>query len=198
MADSLDWPDGLRPQRIRWALQTSTDLLVSPMGGPGQTWELPGARWTCSMSFTLLTPSRRRQLEGLLAALAGPAGRIAVPYLADYPVGGGAAGSPTITGELSAIEAAFTGMGGASPYLLAGDRFGVGERLHMVTETVTATSGTIKFRPGLRIGVSVGAILLAGATCRMRLASDDEAAIDVRSAGLASAEIAFVEALDNS
>jgi hypothetical protein len=63
------------PNSISFGIKYSTQINVSPLSGSVQTVEIPGARWTCSMSFSDMEPEEGRVLAAFLAQLRGSSGR---------------------------------------------------------------------------------------------------------------------------
>lgn len=200
MTTLLLWPDEVRPQAVTWRLRTATDAVSSPFTGSGQTWELPGARWECLLTFRALQGARLRALEALLAGLRGPAGRVFVPRFHDWTRRGTAVGAPLRGyGQLEGKTLEIRGITSSGPIAFgAGDLIGVGERTHRVLADTAAAGGvaTIKVAPPLRWAVDGSEVYVANPCVRMRLADDDQDAFEYRPGGLASIQVALVEALD--
>lgn len=81
--------------------------------------------------------------------------------------------------------------------LLAGQYFGVGNYLHLITEIVSAvgTIQTVNFVPSLRVAVSAAAILtLTRPLCEMRLAADSVGELALRNLRFGQLDLEFVEA----
>jgi hypothetical protein len=90
---SIVFPSILQPSDASWGLRGLTQRHVSPLDGTEQTLEMPGARWSASLSWRTLSSADSRTLSAWLNALRGSAGRFRFgPYSAvTQRLGAGAA-----------------------------------------------------------------------------------------------------------
>lgn len=93
---TFDFPTTIRPASVRWVLRTNTQSHTSPLSGAVQTYELPGARWECTLEFKDLTREEIATLEAKLALLRGRAGRIRLWNHARETARGVATGLPLV------------------------------------------------------------------------------------------------------
>lgn len=154
-------------------------LLVGPCDGRR-------ANWPVDRYGRKLTPGfyRRRELDE-------------TPY--EDPIGIPSAAISASLAEAAAIRATTCSIdvGYGSP-LRAGQYFGVGQRLHVITG-ITATDGTVQtvtFRAPLRAAAAVDApIELRKPVTSMRLASDDTGALDLSLSRFATLQLDLIEAI---
>jgi hypothetical protein len=170
----LSWPANLFPSDQDWDLLTNTQSSRSPFTGTGQDVELPGAKWWCQLTFDALTSDEERELSGLLSALRGPIGRIAVPDFGFAGNRGGASGTLTATAAAHVKIVTIAGISGLAPHFRRGDRLGIGGRLHEVCVDATASAGSaeVEIAPPLRAAAAAAPIVTLGITTVMQLADD--------------------------
>jgi hypothetical protein len=168
-------------QMMAFSLGTNTMQSPSPLNRANQTAELPGARWSTSLSWQNLSGKDARILQAWINRLAGMSGRF---YLHDYthPLPDGtAAGTPLVkTTQGPSIRYILTD--GWSPnqtnLLLPGDYIGIGTQLCRITALAASDSGgnaTLTFEPPLRSAVPDNtAIITARPTCIMMLKDDKQ------------------------
>ena len=178
---TLAWPSlTILPQRVDWNLVSITQLHESPLTGAVQTQELPGAYWQCVLDYSHARGDNARLLWAFVARMRGRAGRVAVPAFGkDRPAGVGG-GTPLVvgggqTGATLAIDGAPVSTTG---WLKAGDLFGVGGYLYMLTADANTTAGgtvTLQFAPSLRVSPSDNAALtLVRPTTVMMFVADEQ------------------------
>ncbi|TQF77916.1 hypothetical protein FK498_10710 [Elioraea sp. Yellowstone] len=223
------WPEALRPTRLTFYLQHNTTRFVSPVTRATQVLRREGARWVAEASFDPLSPARAGLLEGLLAALAGSLNTVRIwDWRREYRTGDPRSQGQVPAGPYSFSDATLftdgTGLvvGSGNPSLAAGaargalaiqtqgwwpnalamaagDYLGLGGRLYMATEAVTASgagTATIPIAPPLRAAASIAEpLVLTKPTVPMRLVSDDEAANPTRPGRFTSISIRLEEAL---
>lgn len=153
---TLAWPSiSIKPLRADWNLVSVTQIHESPLTGAVQTQEMPGAYWQCVLDYSHARGADARLLWAFLAQMRGRAGRVAVPSFGkDRPAGVGG-GAPLVAGGAQAgntlaIDGAPISTTG---WLLAGDVFGVGGYLYMLTADADTSAGgaaTLQFAPALR------------------------------------------------
>ena len=61
---------------FEFTLMTNTQTFNAPLTGQTQTLELPGSKWSCTMSFQNLSELDGRLLKAFVASLRGQAGRV--------------------------------------------------------------------------------------------------------------------------
>ena len=82
-----DFPANIGPDAEEWTLTYNTQTFESDLNGAMQTAELPGARWSVSMTFSNRQGKSARALQGFLAGLKGRAGRFWVTPTDWEPLG---------------------------------------------------------------------------------------------------------------
>ncbi|PHK93830.1 hypothetical protein CR162_16285 [Pseudoroseomonas rhizosphaerae] len=223
------WPEALRPTRLTFYLQHNTTRFVSPVTRATQVMRREGARWVAEASFDPLSPTRAGLLEGLLAALAGSLNTVRIwDWRREYRTGDPRSQGQVPSGPYSFSDATLftdgTGLvvGSGTPALAAGaprgalsiqtagwwpgavavgagDYLGLGGRLYMATEAVTASgagTATIPIAPPLRTAAALAEpLVLSRPTVAMRLVSDDEAANPTRPGRFTSISLRLEEAL---
>lgn len=173
----LTWPTLSRgPTRQQWNLTASTQVAASALNGATQTQVMPGALWSTTVEYSLLGADAKR-FEAFLLSLQGRAGRVSVGNFGAVRPRGTVSGSPLVNGAAlsGASTLAIDGVS-AGVTLLAGDYFGVGNRLHMATVDATANGSgqmTVSFVPPLRAAVADNAaVTLVRPTTTMMLLDD--------------------------
>jgi len=223
------WPDALRPARLIFYLQHNTLRFVSPVTRATQVLRRDGARWVAEATFDPLNATRAGQLEGLIAALAGSVNTVRIAdWRREFRTGDPRSQGQVPTGPYSFSDATIftdgTGLvvGSGNPALAAGvprgalslstagwwpntvavgagDYIGLGGRLYIATEAVTASgtgTATIPVAPPLRAAMAVAEpLVLSKPTVPMRLISDDEAANPTRPGRFTAITIRLEEAL---
>jgi len=178
---TLSWPAiSITPQRVDWTLVSVTQIHESPLTGAVQTQELPGAYWQCVLDYSHARGDNARLLWAFVAKMRGRAGRVAVPSFGkDRPAGVGG-GTPLVkgagqTGAALLIDGAPIS---TAAWLKAGDVFGVGSYLYMLTaDADTDGSGevTLAFAPSLRASPADNAALtLIRPTTVMMFLADEQ------------------------
>jgi hypothetical protein len=192
----LAWPSSLFPSDQEWELLTNTQSSRSPFTRTGQDVELQGAGWWCQLTFDALTPDEERELSGLLSALRGPIGRIAVPDFGFAGNRGGATGTLTATAGARSKIVTIAGVGGTAPHFRRGDRLGIGGRLHEVCFDVTASAGSaeVEIAPPLRAEAAAAPVITLGMTTIMQLPNDKQHRRRKRGSAPSSRQIELVEA----
>lgn len=134
---------------IRWGLQSNTLVNVSPLSGQVQTVELPGARWTCELGYSVLTEAEAAVMRSLLVRMRGQANRLLLWDFANPTPRGTQRGTPLVnganqTGSTLNIDAVTNGN-----TFLRGDMLSVQigsparPHLFMVVADVTAAAGAM-------------------------------------------------------
>jgi hypothetical protein len=158
---AVNWPSSLTPTTLEIGIKSNTQVSVSDLSGYVQTVELPGARWSMSISMPPLKREDSAALEAFIAKLRGQAVRAVMPVFSrstprgtwgGSPVVNNNAGSPTLSQTGTTLETSgFT----AFTTVKAGDYFNIGSggELHMVTDDATADSAgraTLSIQPAIR------------------------------------------------
>jgi hypothetical protein len=214
----LDFPNIPKPDAESWTLTFNTQTFTSDLNGAIQTAELPGARWSGTLTYTNRQGIDARRLRGFLAANRGRAGRFLVTpadavlegsATQNGIVGGGASLVLDFAGEVysqndwdaysapaGVTEIQASGFGGAGePALYAGDYFEVNGELKICTDDYDG--GTLKFSPPLRVGVSYGqTVRVINPRVRVMLTNDDQASWSVSAPVIYGVTFEVVEALD--
>lgn len=197
----IDMPADISPDSEEWTLTYNTQSFESDLNGAMQTAELPGARWSVSMTFTNRQGKNARALQGFLAGLKGRAGRFWV-----VPADWEPYGTPEGSGVVAADTAGGTTLdtsgwtGNIAELLCSGDYFEVNGELKKMTATAASdVSGlsTLEFAPPLRQPVTIGmAIRVVEPRCQMMLSGDAQAQWNISAPTIYVTSIAGQEALD--
>ena len=159
---SVNWPSALTPATMEMGIRFNCQVSVSDLSGYVQTLELPGARWTMSISMPPLErDSDGATMEAFIAKLRGQAVRAVMPVFRRETPLGTWAGSPKVNNEVGSPTLSQTGTSlqvqdfSAFATVKAGDYFnlGTGGQLLMVTEDGTADSSgllTLSIHPAIR------------------------------------------------
>lgn len=198
---TLDFPD-ITPDGESWTLTYNTQSFTSDLNGAMQTAELPGARWSVSLTFSARQDFTARTLKGFVSSLRGRAGRFWVTP-SDWEPLGNPSGSPVLASAAisgtSSIDTSGWDVSIASLFEV-GDYFEIGGELKQVTAPVSSDGlggATIQFAPPLRIGQLSGtSIRYNQPRCRMMLSSDDTASWQLSAPIIYGITFDSVEALD--
>lgn len=196
---AIPFPEKL-PSEQEWGLTSNTQTFASPLTKSVQTLELPGAAWTCQLSFRNLTREQMRIMAAFLVRLRGQAGRFTLHDHAHPAPLGVATGSPVVAGANQTGTTLVTS--GWTPstagILLAGDYIGVAGKLKMVVADATSDASgnaTLAIEPPIYPGMAppdLSAITVDKPTCTMML-DDATAKWSTRPALISSFQIGCVE-----
>lgn len=198
---TLDFPN-ITPDGESWTLTYNTQSFTSDLNGAMQTAELPGARWSVSLTFGNRQDSSARTLKGFVSSLRGRAGRFWVTPSDWEPLG-----NPSGTGVLASDATSGTSSIDTSGWDVSvtslfeiGDYFELGGELKQVTSPASSDASglaTIEFAPPLRVGQTSGTqIRYNEPRCRMMLANDDMATFQLSAPVIYAITFDAVEALD--
>lgn len=195
---TIVWPSSRVPQEIQFGIRFNVQVSTSDLDGSVQTVELPGARWTMSISMTGLERNEgSAEMEAFLAQLRGGANRARVPVFKRLTPRGGWAGSPAVDNEVGSPTLSQTGntlwARGFTPFttVKAGDYFNVGtngQLLMLTADGMADSSGLLQLsvEPAIRSAPShltalvssnpvVPLMILTDPHSRWRLSPGDEA-----------------------
>jgi len=189
-------------------LASNTLAHTSALNKTTQTVEFPGARWRLEAAHAALERAEAEVWQAFLAELDGMAGR----FYAGDPLGG------TPRGAVGASAPRVNGAGQSGKTLIAdgwdtsvtgvflkGDYFAIdlpsgGRSLHKAVADHDSDGGgnaTLSFRPALRESPTENApLIIAAATCVMRLIDDDQAGWRESAGNLYGISFAAVESFD--
>lgn len=190
------------PDAEVWAIEYNTQTFTSDLNGAIQTAELPGARWSVSMTFSNRTGRSAWALQATLAKLQGRAGRFYVTPVDWEKRAGNASGTGLVATDASGGTSIDTDGWGTeiTDLFYAGSFFEVNGELKMVTADVDSdVSGlaTIEFSPPLRKPVTDGMqIRYIEPRCTMMLSDDDQANWNISAPVIYAVTIDAMEALD--
>ena len=173
------WPAGYVPVQVDFGLRSNTMLSSSDLSGDVQTMELPGARWT--MSVTMRPMHRDTEgggaensavMEAFVASLRGQAVRARIPVFARAAPRGAWGGSPNVNNDAASPPLVQTGNTlevkgfAAGTTVKAGDYFNLGTngQLLMVAVDGVADGGgllTLSVQPAIRSAPSNGLPLVS-------------------------------------
>lgn len=164
---------------LEWALVSNTQVATSPLSQSVQTLEMPGARWQASLPYVGLTDSDLAALQAFMVALNGQAGRFYLWNMARPTPRGSAGGTPVVAGAAQVGKTLVTsGWTPSTTVLKAGDFFGAGGELKMITaDAVSDSSGnaTLAFGPALRASPASGSVVVTNRpTAVFRLSADTQ------------------------
>ncbi len=186
------------PSAESWVPVFNTQSFESDLNGIMQTAELPGAKWSASLTFTNLNKSEIKALRGFLVALRGRAGRF---YLSPTDSASSLTPVGSVNGASQTGGTLVTdGWGINSTVLQAGDWFGVNDELKMLSEdAVTDGSGncTLIFSPNLNDSPpNSDPLTVNRPACVMRLVNDSQAQFQLSQANVYSVTFDCIEALN--
>lgn len=197
----IDFP-AIVPDAEDWTLTYNTQSFQSDLNGGEQTAELPGARWSVSLTFTNRQGRDARALQGFMAGLKGGAGRFYITP-SDWEPLGSPSGSPTVAtaqnGGASTLET--TGWDAeVTDLFVTGDYFEINGELKKLTADVDSDASgdaTLQFAPPLRIAATVGqSIRYVEPRCIMKLMDDGQASWSVSAPIIYGVTFDAREALD--
>ena len=192
-------PSGLAIRRVRFGLQTNTQVFISPLSNDTQRSALPGARWIATYELVPDTRDQMAEVQAFLTKLRGGEHTFyGYDPAATSPRGVGT-GTPKVNGASQSGTSLVTD--GWTPnqtgILKAGDYFTVNDELKMITADVNSDGGgnaTLVFSPSLRDSPDDNADLtVADATCVMRLIDDSQAEWSVEVDGFYSITFSGIE-----
>lgn len=194
------WPIILLPSRVGFILDNPSRGGGPSIDGREQTVASLAMRWRASVSIPIRTDAQVLAARALFAKLQGRANAVAVPAFdgrrAPWPLDptfgvkitparAGGTGYPDVpaAAAINAVVEGDTAAGSTSIQVQvsqggvpqAGQYFGVGERLHIITGVTDETGGQyqLAFLPPLRAQASNGAtVIFAHPVCTMKQASD--------------------------
>lgn len=188
------------PSRQSWSLVAATQVHASPFNGAVQTQVLSAAVWATTIQYDNLGAADAAILQAFLAGLQGRAGRVTAGNFAQPRIRGTATGAPTIkvlgggqTGNALTVDGMTPGT-----TLLAGDLFGVEDRLYMLSASVTANGSgqaTLAFAPKLRVSPAANAPLTLSSPTTTMMLVDDRQGWDYAPGGRRSYVIDLIEVL---
>lgn len=147
------------PATMTWGIRSNVFASTSPYSGDVQTIEIPGARWTCSLSYPTAINAEQAQLEAFWTKVRGQVHRVSLWHMMRPAPRGTMRGSPTLSAGAAQGATSVSVVTTSGNTLLAGDMVGIGGQLHMVVSDATASGGlmTISIEPPLRASRSSGA-----------------------------------------
>lgn len=190
---------------LKWTLASNTQVFSSWATGTVQRRELPGARWTATVSMKNMPPEKHRLWMATLAQLRGMSGSCYLSPSFAFPRRGAGGGTPLVNGASQTGNTLNVDGGPLSTtaWLKVGDYFsftnGVGDtELKIVVSADVNTDGTgaatITFEPPIRSAPADDApIEIDAPTAIMRLLDDNQAAFNIRSPYLGDTSIQFIE-----
>ena len=165
---TLTYPttEPFRPESMLWRLEDSVAISTSSLNGVTRTKELPGARWVVELSYDQQDDIERATVEGWWAR-AGQRKNDLLLWHYKRPQARGTIGATAGTAALTTVQGATSmqiAFGGAhaGKTMLAGDLFGAGGRVRMMTEDATANGAGVLisvFEPPLEATVTAGAAI---------------------------------------
>lgn len=152
------WPDTLQIGTADYALEWNTQITYG-RDGSVQTFALPGARWTATLTFEAQTDSpARARIEAFITNWRGGANRLQMPFLWRPVPNGSLRGTPSLAQSASS-GATTLELQNCNGTLLAGDFIGVlGQNMMVMQDASPAGGGfmTVSINPPLRTAANVG------------------------------------------
>jgi hypothetical protein len=174
----ITYPDTILPDSINWGITYNTQVFTSPFSGYTQTAELPGARWSCRMSYSNLQVSELRQLSAFFIQLRGMAGRFTL-YDMSLPVPQlGTKGTTTVGAGPTGTSILLSNSSGLTlgDYLACTPTGSTVPEVKMITDI---SGSTVTVEPPFRVVPSVGnTVSFDKASCNFMLTSDDQVGWD--------------------
>lgn len=193
----------IKPDAETWTPEFNTQTFVSDLNGSIQTAELPGARWSVSMTFTNRFGRDAWALQATLTKLRGRAGRFYMTPSDWEKRAGNTSGTGAVATDAAAGVSSIDTDGwdiSITELFYAGSYFEVNGELKIVTADVDSDAAglaTIEFDPPLRKPVTDGMqIRYVEPRAIMMLASDDAASWSVSAPAIYALNLDAMEALD--
>lgn len=193
----------IKPDAETWTPESNTQAFVSELNGATQTAELPGDRWSVSMTFTNRFGRAAWALQATLAKLKGRAGRFyATPSDWEERAGNTSGTGAVATDAAAGVSSIDTDGWDVSitDLFYSGSYFEVNGELKLVTADVDSDASglaTIEFTPPLRKPVTDGMqIRYVEPRAIMMLTSDDQASWSIQAPAIYALTIEAREALD--
>lgn len=179
MAES--WPEKLKPQRTSWGCVYNSRAFTSTLSNAQQIVGYPGAYWTCSMQFGVLTREKERLLTGLVGRLRGLSGTVNVPVRSRRRTDN--IGSPVVDmANTNALAINVSGLTATGEVFREGDYITIAGQLYEVVVPASASGGTalVTVNKRIRSNIAPGTpIEYQNPYCEMRLTSD-AFSVDIR------------------
>jgi hypothetical protein len=181
------FPGTLTPSGMTWALISNSQSSQSPLSKAVKTYELPGAAWSVTLSYSNWLDEDLAPLEAFLNSLRGMAGRFLLWNMKRPKPRGVATGTPVVVNSGSTKTALKTSGWTASKtgILLPGDFVGVNGELKQVIDSVDSDSSgdaTLTIEPPLRtIPDDDAAITTDKPTATFMLIDDKQASFQYQS-----------------
>lgn len=154
---TIVFPTGLRTGPVDYAIEFDVQISVS-RNGRIFTYGLPGARWTCTLTFeNELEQMQRPAIEALIVSLEGGANRLQMGHLARPVPNGTLRGSPTLASNVNAGASSLP-MTNCNGTVKKGDILGVSGQNVMVMEDATPSGNnmTVAVKPAIRAARTSG------------------------------------------
>lgn len=196
---TLAFPD-VKPDAATWGLIANTKTFVSDLDGSTQNSEIPGAKWSSTLTFTNRFDSEARSLYVFLARLNGMVGRFRLTP-PDYKRVGTALGTGAINGADQTGNTLITdGWDAGQPLLFAaGDYIEVNGELKMIVEDVSSDgtgNAILTFSPSLRSSpLDDTLITTEDPKVTMMLTTDDQSEWNISSPVIYAMSISCIEAI---
>lgn len=212
----LPWPVSLCPRSVRFQLQNQSRSGGLSLTGAEQIVASPAARWLAAVSLAIHTDDQVLDFRALLAGLNGRVNTVLVPAFDSRRApwsrdSAGRAITPARAAGRLGLDASIRyravgpvarGSTSISVWVEGGSRprpgqyLSVGDHLHVIASVTPSPAGflTLGLAPGLRVAVASGDMLeLVLPVCLMRLANDEEGAMDLDLRRFADVTLNFVE-----
>lgn len=179
MAES--WPEELCPQQMSWGCVYNSRAFTSSLSNAQQIVGYPGAYWTCSLQFGVLTRDMERRLTGLVGRLRGLSGTVNVPAFTRRRTDN--IGTPVVTmANTNATAINVSGLTATGVVFHEGDYITIAGQLYEVVVPASASGGTalVTVNKRIRSNIAPGTpIEYRDPYCEMRLTSDTHS-VDIR------------------
>lgn len=154
---TINWPTDIQIGGADYGIEFDVQINIM-RNGAIQTYGLPGARWTSTITFEPeVEQMQRPRIEALIAQLEGGANRLAMHHHGRPFPNGTLRGTPTVNNNAvaGAKSIVLTGVNGT---VKRGDLLGILGQLVIVTADAAPSGGTmtVNFVAPLRNAVTVG------------------------------------------
>lgn len=148
---AIEWPESIRPSRQSFGVNFNNFVQTSVLSNAQAVYGHPGAFWTCSMTFNILSAQQERVLTSFLGQLQGMVGTFKLPAWTrqrDDDIG-----SPRVgTANAQASTMTVSGLKANVQAFSVGDYITVQDEMYEIVADVKATaSGTATLRLNKRL-----------------------------------------------
>lgn len=147
---TIVWPSSVVPAAVDYGIEYDVQINVM-RSGRVDTYGLPGARWTATITPKNDNDAGRAPIEAVIVSLRGGARRLSMGHFGRPVPHGTLRGSPVLSAPTT-VGANTIAISSANGGVKAGDILGLGTQMLMVEEGADPSSGamTVKVSPCVR------------------------------------------------